>query len=196
MHKMTVKTSTIFIAKGDRTRVYRSVKEIPEGLRKELEQSTNGFNSATILITADCGARLPARSCALKGLLVGLGGRGLAPSLLLPERPPPPTPCSGSSAGRFPARQPAEKPIAGSVGAFRRVAELALAPRKEPSPRSGKMSVKTSRDIWQQGPAEASSWSEFSSRAPRSFASTEPASISPPTRRQARQSCACRLYCA
>ncbi|MDP9115215.1 MAG: hypothetical protein M3O20_16220 [Acidobacteriota bacterium] len=47
---MTVKTSTIFIAKSGGTQVYRSVAEIPDGLRKELEESTNSFNSATILI--------------------------------------------------------------------------------------------------------------------------------------------------
>jgi len=50
MHRMIVKTSTIFIAKGDKTLVYRSVDDIPQRLRKELEESTNGFNSATILI--------------------------------------------------------------------------------------------------------------------------------------------------
>jgi hypothetical protein len=50
MHRVTVKTSTIFIAKTGRTQVYRSVGEIPARLRKELEQSTNSFNSATILI--------------------------------------------------------------------------------------------------------------------------------------------------
>ncbi len=50
MHRVTVKTSTIFIAKSGRTQVYRSVAEIPERLRKELEESTNSFNSATILI--------------------------------------------------------------------------------------------------------------------------------------------------
>ena len=50
MHRVTVKTSTIFIAKSGGTQVYRSVSEIPERLRKELEESTNSFNSATILI--------------------------------------------------------------------------------------------------------------------------------------------------
>jgi hypothetical protein len=50
MHRVTVKTSTIFIAKTGRTQIYRSVGEIPARLRKELEQSTNSFNSATILI--------------------------------------------------------------------------------------------------------------------------------------------------
>ncbi len=50
MHRVTVKTSTIFIAKGGKTKVYRSIQEMPQRLRQELEQSTNGFNSATILI--------------------------------------------------------------------------------------------------------------------------------------------------
>src|ERR1700676_4387003 len=50
MHRVTVKTSTIFIAKTGRTQVYRSGGEIPTRLRKELEVSTNSFNSATILI--------------------------------------------------------------------------------------------------------------------------------------------------
>ena len=48
MQRVTVKTSTIFIAKGGKTHVYRSVSEVPPRLRKELEESTNSFNSATI----------------------------------------------------------------------------------------------------------------------------------------------------
>jgi len=50
MNRVTVKTSTIFIAKGGRTQVFRSVSEVPPRLRRELEESTNSFNSATVLI--------------------------------------------------------------------------------------------------------------------------------------------------
>ncbi|MGH9593056.1 MAG: hypothetical protein ACRD5L_08185 [Bryobacteraceae bacterium] len=89
MHRMTVKTSTIFIAKGERTRVYRSVKEIPERLRQELEQSTNGFNSATILIADRRGRAEILR--ALKGMPSGLRTR-LSPSLTPNQAAAPPTP--------------------------------------------------------------------------------------------------------
>lgn len=47
---MTLKTSTIFISVGEKTRVYRSVEDVPPKLRKKLSESTNGLNSATILI--------------------------------------------------------------------------------------------------------------------------------------------------
>jgi hypothetical protein len=50
MNRVTVKTSTIFIGKGSRTHVYRSVSEVPPRLRKQLEESTSSFNSRTILI--------------------------------------------------------------------------------------------------------------------------------------------------
>lgn len=81
MHRMTVKTSTIFISKGARTRVYRSVSEIPQRLRQELEASTNGFNSATILIADRRGRKEILR--ALQGLPSALRTRlaaSLAPS--------------------------------------------------------------------------------------------------------------------
>ena len=50
MSRVTLKSSTIFISVGDKTRVYRSVEDVPPPLRKKLEQSTNGIHSATILI--------------------------------------------------------------------------------------------------------------------------------------------------
>ena len=50
MEKLTAKSSTIFIAKGDSTRVYRSVLDVPPELRRQLEKSTSGTNAATILI--------------------------------------------------------------------------------------------------------------------------------------------------
>jgi hypothetical protein len=78
MHRVTVKTSTIFVAKGGKTRVYHSVAEMPRRLRDELEQSTNGFNSATILIADRRGREEIIR--ALNGLPNGLRTR-LASSL-------------------------------------------------------------------------------------------------------------------
>ncbi len=78
MHRVTVKTSTIFIAKGGKTRVYRSVDEVPPKLRRQLEESTNGFNSATILIADRKGREEIVR--ALNGLPSGLRSR-LASSL-------------------------------------------------------------------------------------------------------------------
>jgi hypothetical protein len=75
---MTVKTSTIFIAKGGKTQVFRSVNEVPPQLRKELEESTNSFNSATILIADRRGREEIVR--ALNGLPSSLRSR-LAHSL-------------------------------------------------------------------------------------------------------------------
>jgi len=73
MNRVTVKTSTIFIAKRGRTQVFRSVNEVPPKLRKELEESTNSFNSATILI-ADRRGRAEIIK-ALNGLPSGLRSR-------------------------------------------------------------------------------------------------------------------------
>jgi hypothetical protein len=81
MNRVTVKTSTIFIAKGGKTRVYHSVNDVPPRLRKQLEDSTNGFNSATILIADRRGREEIVR--ALNGLPSGLRSRlasSLAPS--------------------------------------------------------------------------------------------------------------------
>jgi hypothetical protein len=88
MHRVTVKTSTIFIAKGGRTHVYHSVNDVPPHLRKQLEDSTNGFNSATILIADRRGREEIVR--ALNGLPSGLRSRlasSLAPSARAVSQP-------------------------------------------------------------------------------------------------------------
>src|SRR6266702_355688 len=46
----TFQTSTVLIASGGSAQVYRSVEEVPAPLRTQLLKSTNGANSATILI--------------------------------------------------------------------------------------------------------------------------------------------------
>lgn len=50
MPQLTARSSTIFIAMGQETRVYRSVDDVPPQLRRRLVESTQGLNSATILI--------------------------------------------------------------------------------------------------------------------------------------------------
>ncbi len=50
MTRLTAKSSTIFITHGEKTNVYRSLSDVPPGLRRKLQESTQGMNSATILI--------------------------------------------------------------------------------------------------------------------------------------------------
>lgn len=69
MSRVTLKKSTIFISVGDKTRIYHSVDQVPPALRKKLEQSTNGLNSATILIADRRGRQELAR--AIRGLPAG-----------------------------------------------------------------------------------------------------------------------------
>lgn len=73
MSRVTVKSSTIFISVGNKTEVYRSVDDVPPRLRKKLEQSTNGINSATILIADRRGREEIVR--AIRGLPSGVRSR-------------------------------------------------------------------------------------------------------------------------
>lgn len=100
MHRVTLKTSTIFIAKGGNTSVYHSVADIPHHLRQQMEDCTNGFNSATILI-ADRRGREEIRR-ALSGLPSGLRTR-LASSLAPGSAAP--APASHSENPETPWRQ-------------------------------------------------------------------------------------------
>ncbi len=50
MASLTARSATIFIASGEKTRVYRSVDDVPPELRRKLIETTRGMNSATILI--------------------------------------------------------------------------------------------------------------------------------------------------
>ncbi len=50
MAHLTAKSSTIFISAEGTTKVYRSVDDVPEHLRKRLHESTHGVNAASILI--------------------------------------------------------------------------------------------------------------------------------------------------
>ncbi len=84
MDRVTVKTSTILIAVGNRTRVYHSVDEVPLRLRQRLVESTSSLNSGTILI-ADRGGRDEIIR-ALRGLPSSIRSR-LAASLGCPEKP-------------------------------------------------------------------------------------------------------------
>ncbi len=73
MSRVTLKSSTIFISVGNKTEVYRSVNDVPPGLRKQLEQSTNGIHSATILIADRKGKEEIVR--AIRGLPSSLRSR-------------------------------------------------------------------------------------------------------------------------
>src|SRR4051794_33966119 len=55
-------TSTVLISTSGREQVYRSVDEVPAGLRTRLLKSTNGANSATILIADRRGRQEIARA--------------------------------------------------------------------------------------------------------------------------------------
>ncbi len=62
----TVRSSTIFVAEGDRTEVFRSMDDVPVDTRERLLKSTSGAGAATIFIANKGGRRELARR--LKGL--------------------------------------------------------------------------------------------------------------------------------
>jgi hypothetical protein len=72
-----MKSSTILISAGETDAVYRSVKEVPAPLRRKLLKSTNGLNSATILIADRRGREEIAR--AIQNLPSSLQRRFLKP---------------------------------------------------------------------------------------------------------------------
>jgi hypothetical protein len=114
MQRVTIKTSTIFIAKSGKTQVFRSVSEVPPGLRKELEESTNSFNSATILIADRRGREEIVR--ALNGLPSTLRTR-LASSLApKPAAAPVPQTHTAAPVARFLRRNWVEILLPGAVG--------------------------------------------------------------------------------
>ena len=78
-----MKSSTILISAGETDAVYRSVKEVPAPLRRKLLKSTNGLNSATILIADRKGREEIAR--AIRNLPSSLQRRFLKPLREDPE---------------------------------------------------------------------------------------------------------------
>src|SRR3954447_20370911 len=50
MTTLTAKSSTIYIAAGNGTQVFHSLAQVPPRLRQKLHETTQGQNSATILI--------------------------------------------------------------------------------------------------------------------------------------------------
>jgi len=78
-----LKSSMILISTGETDAVYRSVKEVPAPLRRKLLKSTNGLNSATILIADRRGRAEIAR--AIQNLPSSLQRRFLKPFREEPE---------------------------------------------------------------------------------------------------------------
>lgn len=88
MERLTIKSSTIFIAVGSKTKVYRSVDDVPPKLRRRLKESTNGINAATILIADRKGREEIVRAI-----------QGLPNGIATPRLPQPPEP-KGAPASR------------------------------------------------------------------------------------------------
>jgi len=87
MERITQKYSTILIASGKETKVYRSVHEVPLGLRKKLVETTSGRNAATLLIADENGRQEILKS--LKGLPSAVQTHWLRSILNASARPSP-----------------------------------------------------------------------------------------------------------
>jgi hypothetical protein len=103
-----MKSSTILISAGETDAVYRSVKEVPPPLRRKLLKSTNGLNSATILIADRRGREEIAR--AIQNLPSSLQRRFLKPFREDPAR-------NSSAARAWLLRPPVKAAIAWLLGA-------------------------------------------------------------------------------
>ncbi len=86
METVTVKSSTVYIALGDQIDVYRSLEEVPAPMRRRLDESTNGANSATILIADRNGQRELVR--AIEGHPTPLRVRARSSRVPTPQEPP------------------------------------------------------------------------------------------------------------
>jgi len=75
MERITQKYSTILISSGEKTKVYRSVHEVPLTLRKKLVETTSGRNAATLLIADENGRQEILKS--LEGLPTAVQTRWL-----------------------------------------------------------------------------------------------------------------------
>lgn len=80
-----MRSSTIFVAEGDRTEVFRSMDEVPAEARERLLKSTSGAGAATIFIANKGGRRELARR--LKGLPSRIRTRMEPPSEAKAEAP-------------------------------------------------------------------------------------------------------------
>ena len=87
-------TSAVLISSGGADLVYRSVEEIPSGLRTKLLKSTSGANSGTILIAdrrgrqeiAKAVGKLPDAQRHLVKAILGAPGGARPPKWLTPRR--------------------------------------------------------------------------------------------------------------
>jgi hypothetical protein len=62
MSEFTWKTSTVFVAIGGQTKIYRTVDEMPFAVRQRLSEKVKSWNSATIMIADQRGREVLVRA--------------------------------------------------------------------------------------------------------------------------------------